>query len=437
MRIKNWTFPYAFGYVIVTIGMNTFYKRHKVVGAENVPKDKPIMFCANHQNAFMDPVLIAVNLSKPTSYLVRADIFKKKIVAKIFYSINMQPIYRERDGVNTKEANQKTFDYCFDALADNQPVIIFPEGNHGKFKTLRSVKKGFARIAKGAEVKHGDIDVQVIPIGLNYSDHSNMGAEMLLIFGEPIPIDQYVKDIDAPREINEMVAVVSDAMSEIIIDIQDGDHYQFIHEMMLMFDAEIRELYVEGSNDLYQKFKAQKKFIANAEAWIKSEEEVSNDAMITFHADIEKMGLRYWLFSKESHSAALSVFALILLFPFHLYGVINNYLPYKIPANFVKKVKDLQFHSSLKMALGVVCFGLLWLIQILIVGLVTDDGIYLYYAASLPASAYLSYHYWIRLIKTQGQLKYNKLSSKKDAGFLQLKSKYAVYKATFEKITTS
>jgi hypothetical protein len=77
------------------------------------------------------------------------------------------------------------------------------------------------------------------------------------------------------------------------------------------------------------------------------------------------------------------------------------------------------------------------LIQILIVGLVTDDGIYLYYAASLPASAYLSYHYWIRLIKTQGQLKYNKLSSKKDAGFLQLKSKYAAYKATFEKITTS
>jgi 1-acyl-sn-glycerol-3-phosphate acyltransferase len=437
MRIKNWTFPYALGYVIVTIGQNTFYKRHKIVGVENIPKDKPIMFCANHQNAFMDPVLIAVNLTKPTSYLVRADIFKKKLIAKIFYSINMQPIYRERDGVNTKEANQKTFNYCFDALAKNQPIIIFPEGNHGKFKTLRPVKKGFARIAKGAELKHGDIDVQIVPVGLNYSDHSNMGAEMLLVFGEPIPIDRYVKDLDNPRQINEAVKEVSKKMSEIIIDIQDGAHYQFIHEMMLMFDVEIRELYVDGSNDLHQKFKAQKTFISKAEQWIAEQETVPNDEMVEFKTSVEKTGLRYWLFNQKSHSVVLSVLSLIILFPIHLYGVINNYLPYKIPANFVKKIKDLQFHSSLKMAMGVLFFAVFWLIQIVIVGLLTDDGIYLYYAASLPASAYFSYHYWIRLIKTQGQLKYNKLTAKNDAEFLELKGKFERYKETFRKITNA
>jgi len=429
MRINNWSELYVFGYFVVTTGRNAFYKRDKVVGLENIPKDKPVIFAANHQNAFMDPILISISLTTPTAYLVRADIFKKKIIAKMFAAVNMLPIYRERDGVNTKIANESTFNDCYDILSKNRPIIIFPEGNHGKFKNLRSVKKGFARIGKGAEVKYGDdLDVQVIPVGLNYSDHVNMGAEFLLIYGEPIDLSDYVKSLDDARGLNKITTKLSQEMSKVMIDIQDLDNYQYINEMLIVFDQEIREKYAQGSNDLMDKFNAQKQFIAKAENWlnIKGAKEPSlyEEKMISFRSDVEKQGLRYWLFKQEKHNTFLSIIGLLLFLPIHLYGMLNNYIPYKLPVNFVKKIKDKQFHSSLKMALGVFSFLILWPLQIAIVGLLTDNGIWMYYAASLPVSAWISYHYWIRLIKTQGQMKYNKLSTSKSDVFNSLKGKY-------------
>lgn len=430
MRIKNWSILYSLGYLIVAVGERTFYKKVQVVGLQNVPKDKPIIFASNHQNAFMDPVLIAVNLTKPTYYLVRADVFKKPLVAKIFDSINMMPVYRERDGVDTKEANVAVFDRCYDILHKNRPIIIFPEGNHGRLKTLRPLKKGFARIAAGAEEKYGsDIDVQIIPVGLNYSDHYNMGAELLVNFGKPIDVDSILTDKDDPRQINELKTILHEAMSDEIIDIQSKQHYQTIHELMTMFEGEL----VDSGKSLYEKFKSQKAFIAKAESFLeKNPYETLEEEIISFKDEVTKSGLRYWLFSKEKHSALLSVIGLVLFAPIHIYGMINNYLPYHIPRWFAEnKMKDPQFQSSIKMAMGVVLFFLFWLIQTLLVGLFTD-GIVWYYLVSLPFSAWISYHYWIRLLKTRGVLKYNNLTKEH-----LLFKKYDYFKDLFQKIQNS
>lgn len=394
----------------MAIGERVFYKKVQVTGLENIPKDKPIIFASNHQNAFMDPVLIAVHLTKPTYYLVRADVFKKPLVAKIFDSINMMPVYRERDGVNTKEANLGVFDRCYDILQKNRPIIIFPEGNHGRLKTLRPLKKGFARIAYGAEEKHGkDIDVQIIPVGLNYSDHYNMGAELLINFKKPIRTSDYLTETENPVQINALRKKLQQEMSNAIIDIQAKEYYHTIHELMMMFEGEL----VDSEVSLQKKFNAQKSFISNAEAYFeKHPNESIEDEVVAFKEGVYNKGLRYWLFSKSKHSTALSVIGLILFAPIHLYGMINNYLPYHIPRWFATtKMKDPQFQSSMKMAMGVVLFFLFWLVQTILVAILTD-GIVWFYLASLPLTAWISYHYWIRLLKTRGMLRYNKLSKK-------------------------
>lgn len=407
MRIKNWSILYSLGYVIVSIGERVFYKKVQIVGAENVPKNKPVIFASNHQNAFMDPVLIAVNLTKPTYYLVRADVFKKPLVAKIFDSINMMPVYRERDGVDTKQANLAVFDRCYDILRKNWPIIIFPEGNHGRHKTLRPLKKGFARIAVGAEEKYGkEIDVQIVPVGLNYSDHHNMGSEFLLVFNEPIRTNDYLTELDNPFQINALRKKLKESMSDAIIDIQSSEYYNTIHELMFMFE----HLLVNQNASLYAKFKKQKEFIKNAELYFKDHpDNTIEEETVDFKKSVEEQGLRYWLFKQDRHATLLSLLGLTLFAPVHLYGVINNYIPYRLPVWFVEnKVKDPQFQSSMKMALGVLLFFVFWSFQTLIVGLITD-GYAWWYLLSLPLSAWISYHYWVRLLKTKGMMRYNKL----------------------------
>lgn len=409
------------------MGHRAFYKKVQVVGLENIPKNKPVVFASNHQNAFMDPVLIAVYLTKPTYYLVRADVFKKPLVAKIFDSINMMPVYRERDGVDTKEANIEVFNRCYNILHKNRPIIIFPEGNHGRLKMLRPLKKGFARIAAGAEEKYGnDIDVQIVPVGLNYSDHYNMGAELLINFCKPIDVDSILTEKDNARQINELKTVLEGSISEAIIDIQAMPYYQTIHELMMMFEHEL----ASEHDTLEEKFKKQKLFIARAEKYFSEYPDSTIESKtIAFQKEIVSSGLRYWLFARDKHYTAMSFIGLFLFAPIHLYGVINNYLPYRIPAWFAEtKMKDPQFQSSMKMALGVVLFFVFWMIQTLIVGLVTD-GYAWWYLLSLPVSAWISYHYWIRLLKTRGMLRYNRIPKNSE-----IIDKYKQFKSLFETV---
>jgi hypothetical protein len=117
------------------------------------------------------------------------------------------------------------------------------------------------------------------------------------------------------------------------------------------------------------------------------------------------------------------VLFLILGAPLHLYGIVNSYLPYKLPVSFVeKKVKDVHFHSSIKMLLGAILFCVFWGLQTGLVAIFTDHYIWLYYFGSLIISGFFSYLYWITILKTKGKLKYNKLSKNREARFLSLKA---------------
>jgi len=440
MRIRDWTGLYTFGYILVNTGARTFYKKHQAVGVENIPKDKPVLFAANHQNAFLDPVVIGIKLKKPLYYMVRADIFKKKAVARLLWSINMMPIFRKRDGGNTVKKNEAVFDKCYGLLKSNKPILIFAEGNQGNQKKLRPLQKGVFRMGLGAEEKYEGIDVHIVPVGLYYSDTVNMGAKMLINFGKPIKIQDYAEAFKTEdgTTLNNMKDELSSRMSDLMIDIQNTEYYDTIHEIMLDFDEEINRYEGIKRHQLIDEFHCQKGFISKAENWIENNPE---DALTlksnseSYSNGLKKLGLKSWLFRKEKQSVFIPILLLILGAPLHLYGMINNYLPYKLPVLFVeKKVKDIHFHSSIKMAMGVIFFWLFWGIQMGLVAIFTDHYIWLYYFGSLIISAWFSYYYWITILKTKGKLKYNKLSKAKDAKFLELKKAHGAIGSFLAKV---
>ena len=424
-RFKNWTGTYIYGYLFVKIGINTFYKKHEAVGQENVPyHNKPILFVTNHQNAFLDPILTSVVGKQNTYYLTRADIFQKPFLNKLFRSIYMLPIYRQRDGGNTIERNEGTFNECYDLLKENNIIIIYPEGNHSNKQSLRSIKKGFVRIAYGADDKYNnELDIHIVPVGLNYSSYDGFQSEFLINFGEPILLNDYNQQ-RAENEQKTITTITNDvkrAMSKQMIDIQKTEYYDAIHQMLYIFPEEINKAANEKGDTLQSKFKAQKQFIANIENKIENDlsvaEQLNEKAKSVIDYSKENK-LKYWLFEKEKYSffnLFFSVLGLVLCFPIHIYGMINNYLPYKIPVWFVNsKIKDITFHGSFKMAFGVLFFKIFWLTQTIIVACLTDDYIWILYLASLALSAIFSWNYWVFFLKTKGKIKYNQLSKTKE-----------------------
>jgi 1-acyl-sn-glycerol-3-phosphate acyltransferase len=189
--------------IYLTIGLFFYYKKIVVVKESQIPKNKPLLFLSNHQNALIDALLIATTSGRFSYFLTRASVFKKPLVSKLLHSVNMLPVYRVRDGWSTISNNNYIFKTCTEQLKNNQVVALFPEGNHHKNRTVRLLSKGFTRIIFETLSTYPDLDLQLVPIGINYKEGSTFGDSVALFYGTPIPAKSMVSDFS-----NEEIVVL-------------------------------------------------------------------------------------------------------------------------------------------------------------------------------------------------------------------------------------
>jgi len=138
---------YLFVKLYVRLGFAFYFKKIMISGLENIPKDKAILFVANHQNALIDPILIASIMPRELNFLTRADVFNKPLIKALLSTVNMMPIYRIKDGRTGLSKNEEVFEKCHKILNNNGTILIFPEGNHNIQRRLRILSKGFINIS--------------------------------------------------------------------------------------------------------------------------------------------------------------------------------------------------------------------------------------------------------------------------------------------------
>ena len=52
-----------------------YFGRFEVNGRENIPKEDPFILAPNHQNAFLDAIMMGCYNDKPVHFLTRSDVF--------------------------------------------------------------------------------------------------------------------------------------------------------------------------------------------------------------------------------------------------------------------------------------------------------------------------------------------------------------------------
>ena len=170
---------------LATIAIWAFYRKIYLSNAHRIPKEGPVILAANHPTAFMEPCILACFQDRPLHFLVRGDLFKKNIFASLLRSLNMLPVYRIQDGgYSNLKNNFSTFEDCFRALKDGKAIMILAEGRTIHEKKLRPIRKGTARIAFGALDKYGEMDLPIIPVGVNYTYADQPRSEVMIDFGE-------------------------------------------------------------------------------------------------------------------------------------------------------------------------------------------------------------------------------------------------------------
>ncbi|MGB5434923.1 MAG: lysophospholipid acyltransferase family protein [Maribacter sp.] len=191
----------------IRTGLFFYYTRIEVVGRENIPKDKPVILLANHQNALMDALMIVMNVGVAPYFLARSDLFKNRQISRFLNYLQMIPIYRFRDGRDTLKNNPAIFRKCGDLLAERKTIMLFPEGNHGIQRRVRwPMRKGFVQMIFSALEKNPDMDIRVVPIGMNYRKAQGFPDSVAMHIGK----DFAVQDFHDPENLAATESLLKD-----------------------------------------------------------------------------------------------------------------------------------------------------------------------------------------------------------------------------------
>ncbi|NNM13681.1 MAG: glycerol acyltransferase [Gammaproteobacteria bacterium] len=183
------------------LGFFFYYKKIRIIGLERIPKHKPVFLLPNHQNALLDPLLIASHLPGFAHYLTRANVFKNPWIAKLLKFFGLVPIYRLRDGYASLGKNREVFDFCIQEFSKNGTLLAFPEANHNIQRRVRNLSKGFTRIVFQELETRPDTQLELLPIGLNYKQADQWPDRVSIYFGDPIPVQKY--RAENPKEMTE------------------------------------------------------------------------------------------------------------------------------------------------------------------------------------------------------------------------------------------
>jgi 1-acyl-sn-glycerol-3-phosphate acyltransferase len=412
------SFFYTVVYKTVSLYYRLYYRSFTVIGRENVPKDKPVIFAGNHQNALMDALSILFASGGKVVFLARADLFRNKFLARILFFFRILPVYRMRDGISSMGENTASFKMAAEMLKSGAPLALFPEGNHDGFKRLRSLKKGICRIAFLAEESSDfTLDLQIVPSGIDYSNYADPGARLLVKYGKPIPVADFIPlyKENPQKALSALRDKLSEGLAPLMINISTQEHYDQYMTICQLYRQELLKK-KQLSNTHPNRLIVDQEIISDLDRVLpvqSSAFDYFGSESEMYQALLKKFGLRDWLLQKNASGMGkvlLNSLLLLILFPIYLYGLALNYIPYKLPSYLTRKVKDHVFLSSLHFGIGLLLFPIYYLLIWVIFCIFTKGLLIKFlFALSLPFSGIFTFHYYLLLLKLRGRFRLLKL----------------------------
>ncbi|MBI9032836.1 MAG: 1-acyl-sn-glycerol-3-phosphate acyltransferase [Bacteroidales bacterium] len=401
-----------------------YFRKLIIHGKENIPEEGPVIFAPNHQNALMDPLAIIFTNRRQISFLARADIFKKEWLSAILSRMKIIPVYRIRDGKESLRKNDEIFELCGDVLKHNQALALFPEGSHNDRRSLLPLRKAIPRIAFKVEAKNDfELGLVVIPVGINYSHYSNFRTDLLIEYGKPISLSDYQNQFSENEEKASRLFMkdMSDRIKPLMIHIEDSKNHQFYEYARQIYAVQYAARKECDLSDARIRRNLDQEIIEKLFLGLKSrpeEKERLIERIEHYFSELKALKIRSWIFDKPTNlmQIAAKALLLLLLFPVHVYGSVNNFVIYQFIKNFVdKRVKDVQFHATYKFGLGLVFIPLVIFIQTFIVDLMFSNSlINLAYIISLPLTGLFAFRYMIQYRKLKGVANFFVLSRSKN-----------------------
>ena len=148
--------------------------RYKVIGKENIPREGPVIICANHKG-FLDPQLMMISTGRYTRFLAKEELARHKPLAILGKLFDVILVKKDSKEVNALKESLKT-------LKNGQCLALFPEGTRKGLEKGEDVKDGAAFFA----IRSG---APVVPCGIKGGERGNW--QSVVVYGKPLDFSEY------------------------------------------------------------------------------------------------------------------------------------------------------------------------------------------------------------------------------------------------------
>jgi 1-acyl-sn-glycerol-3-phosphate acyltransferase len=421
-NIEKYSARYAFIKFIAGFWHNNvFYRKVIVIGRENINPDDHLIFAPNHQNALMDALAVLFSNKGPMVFLARADIFKRKTIASILYFLKILPVFRIRDGFRSLTGNDEIFTKTIDVLKSKIGLVILPEGDHAGFRRLRQLKKGICRVAFQSEEATGfNLKIKIIPVGIEFSNYSRYRQVLTVVYGKPIEVSEFfgLYKESPEKALNELRTRLSNEMKGNMVHIESEADYEAIDELRGMINGRF-------SDDIRLPKLFRDRILIKKMNILKTSDPSVYERICTLSLLVKKkakdFNTDYRLLEKRHHPLGwliAGMIGLIVTFPLFIYGNIFNLTFLEIPNLQIRKIRDPQFHSSIKYAISLI-LAFVFLPVYLILSLIIFSSWWLgsLIFLTLPVSGLFAWNYYLQFRRIIGGFRVRNLIKIKNKEF--------------------
>ncbi len=381
-----------------------FYRRVYYLHAAHIPaKGSSVIFVSNHSNGFMDPILIAAMQPRPVYFWVGAGEIPGNFVGKLMAKLHSIPIYRAKEGNmhKNKETFRVTKNYLYTGWAS---MWIAPEGRCNVQKRLEPIKKGTARLAfEMMEEKNWDLDLQILPTGVNYTNHVQFRSEVYVNLGKPLHVIAYKAQYLENKEA---------AIAQLTADIEAG-----IRARMVYIEAENVEATEAFLPFLRNNFKRPLWPLYSPDPHLC----VGEQRLASTIGAAEELEVATWQAQLRDYKAALlqnrvtdfgvakknkrSLLWLLLGFPFWLLGTLSGWLPHRLAATLRNKLVPFPAFSTSFAFTAAFFVWIVWSIISVSIGAFIVGWWALLWPFMMVALQTFAYHYsdyareWVQLFR--------------------------------------
>jgi 1-acyl-sn-glycerol-3-phosphate acyltransferase len=367
-----------------------------------MPPSGPLLVCANHSNALVDPLILQAAIPRPLQPLARSGLFDDPLLRPLLRFVGAVPIYRPQDAGSNPARNVDSFARCHEILLQGGALLIFPEGQSHSDSSLRPMKTGAARIALGA--CEGGAQPTILPAGMTFTRKGRFRSSVLVQLAPPILVSGSMSE----NSVRELTRRIDESLASVTLNADSWQDVELLARLERFFALRGGR---RRRSALGQRFRALKRLIAtHRHLSLIAPVEVAalRRKLRRFGRLCNAYGIRsYHLDARYSLPLVLrfcleTALVGLLVLPLGLWGALTSFVPFQLTRRLTRRVTSYwDQYDTARMALAPLVFFVCWGLECL--------GVYFWwgtlpavlFAASLPLSAAVA----LLLVRLQTQLR--------------------------------